>query len=67
MPLSENAKKNKIAYSVEYNKKNYKRIPLDVSFKMYDDIKKASENENESINGFIKKAINDRLNKNNNL
>lgn len=67
MPLSENARKNKIAYSMQYNKKHYKRVALDVSFEKFDEIKAASEENNESINGYIKKAIDDRLKKDNML
>lgn len=61
MPLSENAKKNKINYNMEYNKKNYKRVSLLVSPKMYDDIKSASAANNESINGYIKTAVINRM------
>ena len=61
MPLSENAKKNKMNYNKEYNKKNYKRVPLDISHKMYEDIKTASQEKGESVNGYIKTAISDCL------
>lgn len=65
--LSKEAKANKIKYSMEYNKKNYKRVPLDISFKKYDDIKAAADKCGDSVNGYIKKAIDDRLNKDNML
>lgn len=63
MPLSEDARKNKVNYNMQYNKQNYKRVPLDISFSMYDDIKAASGKNGESINGYIKKAISERLDK----
>lgn len=61
MTLSEKAKENKRKYNNEYNKKNYKRIPLNVQFSKYDEIAQAAENVGESVNGYIKKAIDTRL------
>lgn len=58
--LSEKALENKKRYSMEYAKKHYKRIPLDVTQEMYDQIKAAvanSEDKKETVNGLIKKAI----------
>lgn len=63
MALSEKAKANKQKYNIEYSKKNYKRIPLDVRFEQYDRIVKASKKNNESVNGYIKHAIENRLKK----
>lgn len=65
--LSNDAKQNKRKYIMEYNKKNYKRVPLDISFKKYDEIKAAAEKCGDSVNGYIKKAIDDRLSKDNML
>ena len=61
MPLSEKALANKKQYSMEYAKKNLKRIPLDVQMEKYEEIKKASEEAGETVNGYIKKAIDNRL------
>ena len=61
MSLSEKAKENKRNYNIEYAKKNYKRIPLDVQRSKYDEISQAAENVGESVNGYIKKAIDTRL------
>lgn len=61
MPLSEKALENKKKYSMEYAKKNFKRIPLDVRIEKYDEIKQASEKASETVNGYIKKAIDARL------
>ena len=51
MSLSEKAKENKRNYNIEYAKKNYKRIPLDVQRSKYDEISQAAENVGESVNG----------------
>ena len=61
MSLSEKAKENKRNYNIEYAKKNYQRIPLDVQRSKYDEISQAAENVGESVNGYIKKAIDTRL------
>lgn len=65
MPLSDKAKENKTKYDIEYHKKYFKRVPLDVSLSKYDEIKAAADNAGESVNGYIKKAIDDRLYKQN--
>ena len=61
MPLSEKAKQNKKKYNASYIKENMKRIPLTVQNSQYEEIKSAAESVDESINGFIKKAINTRI------
>lgn len=58
MPYSERKK----AYNTEYIKENIKRIPLDVQKDKYDEIKKAASAAGESVNGYIKRAINLRMN-----
>lgn len=44
-----------------YAKKNLKRIPLDVQKEKYEEIKTAADAAGESVNGYIKKAIDDRM------
>lgn len=56
-------KSKKAKYDIEYAKNNLKRIPLDVSKEKYQEIKNISANVNESVNGFIKKAIDIRIEK----
>ena len=51
-------------YLQEYQKKNYKRIPLDVSPELYGDIKNHSQYNGESVNGFIKRIIKEYINNN---
>ncbi len=61
MAASEQAKENKKNYIANYKKKTYKRISLEVTHEKYAEIKKYTESTGESVNGFIKKAIDDRL------
>ena len=48
---------------IKYAKNHLKRIPLDVTKEKYQTIKDAAEAAGESVNGYIKKAIDDRLSK----
>ena len=59
--MPDDKKSKKTLYDIEYAKNKLKRIPLDVTKEKYADIKKEAENSNESVNGFIKKAIDMRL------
>ena len=52
---------NKVKYNLEYAKKNLKRIPLDVQKEKYEEIKAAADLVGETVNGYIKKAIDERL------
>jgi predicted HicB family RNase H-like nuclease len=53
---------DKKSYDLKYAKEKLKRIPLDVSKEKYDQIKAAADNAGESVNGYIKKSIDMRLN-----
>ena len=44
-----------------YNAAHIKRVPLDMQIRDYDRLKDAADKSGESVNGFIKKAINERL------
>lgn len=57
MEYSESKKK----YNLEYAKKKLKRIPLDVKVEKYEEIKTAAATSGETINGYIKKAIDERM------
>ncbi|ODR36281.1 hypothetical protein BEI60_13620 [Eisenbergiella tayi] len=57
MPLSEQRKE----YLYEYQKTKLKRIPLDVQKGKYEEIYAAAESKGETINGYIKKAIDERM------
>ena len=47
--------------SIEYAKRSLKRIPLDVQKEKYDEIKAAADKAGETVNGYIKKAIEQRM------
>lgn len=53
------AASNKAQY--KYNAKHYKRVPLDYPIAEYEDLKQAAKQAGESVNGFIKQAIKDRI------
>ena len=42
-------------------KRSLKRIPLDVQKEKYDEIKAAADKAGETVNGYIKKAIEQRM------
>jgi uncharacterized protein (DUF1778 family) len=52
---------NKKAYNKKYVSENLKRIPLNVQKAKYDEIKAAADRVNESVNGYIKKSIDMRM------
>ena len=51
----------KSMYDINYAKEKLKRIPLDVKKEKYEQIKKSAEQAGESVNGYIKKAIDLRM------
>lgn len=55
------ATKSKAEYDMQYAKENLKRIPLNVQKRKYEEIKAAASAVGESVNGYIKKAIDSRL------
>ena len=55
------AKESKKQYDMQYAKDKLKRIPLNVQKEKYEEIKAAAEAAGEPINGYIKKAIDDRM------
>lgn len=57
MPITEKRKET----MYEYARKNIKRIPLDVQKDQYERIRAAAERAGESVNGYIKKAVDERM------
>lgn len=57
MALTEQRKESMYKYA----KNNLKRIPLDVKKEKYEEIKTAATAAGESVNGYIKEAINQRI------
>lgn len=57
MALTESQKRARYNYA----KKALKRIPLDVQKEKYEQIKAAADAAGEKVNGYIKKAIDERM------
>ena len=57
MPYSE----KKRDYNMQDAKEHLKRIPLDVPLQKYDEIKEAAAGAGETVNGYIKTAIDRRI------
>lgn len=55
----------KTQYNLAYAKKKLKRIPLDVQKEKYDEIQSAANAVGESVNGYIKRAIDERIERDN--
>jgi uncharacterized protein (DUF1778 family) len=58
-------KEEKTKYDINYAKENLKRIPLDVQKEKYEEIKAAADAAGEKVNGYIKKAIDERMERDN--
>ena len=52
-------------YNLNYAKTKLKRIPLDIQNEKYEEIKNAADQAGESVNGYIKKAIDQRIERDN--
>ena len=61
MSLTEAQKKA----NIKYRKENLKRIPLDVQKEKYEEIKAAADKTGESVNGFINRAIDETMERDN--
>ena len=56
---------NKKTYNANYAKAKLKRIPLDVQKEKYNQIKAAADAVGEKVNSYIKKAIEERMTRDN--
>ena len=56
---------NKTAYNMNYAKTKLKCIPLDVQKEKYEEIKTAADSAGETVNGYIKRAIDERMERDN--
>ena len=52
---------DKTEYQRQYRKERLKRIGLDVPIDKYNEIKTHTDRTHESVNGFIKRAINEAI------
>lgn len=57
MPITEKRKESMYKYA----KENLKRVPLDMQKTTYEEIKAHAEGRGESVNGFIKRAISETM------
>lgn len=53
--------KTRSEINMDYAKRSLKRIPLDVQKEHYESIKAHAELQGETVNGFIKRAINETM------
>ena len=53
--------KTRAEINMAYAKRSLKRIPLDVQKEHYETIKNHAESQKETVNGFIKRAINETM------
>ncbi len=51
----------KTQYNLAYAKEKLKRVPLDMQLQEYEQLKAAAESAGESVNGYIKQAIRQRM------
>ena len=58
-------KEDKAKYDMEYAKTKLKRIPLDVQKEKYIQIQESAVAAGESVNGYIKRAIDERMERDN--
>ncbi len=57
--------KDRKEYFLQYKKENLKRIPLDVPKEKYEQIKDHASSRSETVNGFIKRAIDETISRDN--
>ena len=57
------ASKAQLKAVAKYKAKAYKRIPLDYPASDYDELKNTATRNGETVNGFIKLAISERMEK----
>ena len=53
--------KSRAGYMVKYQKEHYKRVSVLFSHNLYESIKAAAAASGESVNGYIKRAVEKRL------
>ena len=50
-----------------YKKKTYKRVPLNIRFNDYENLKNSAEKASQPVNTYIKQAIQERMERENKL
>lgn len=54
------------AYTLEYKKQYIKRVPLDIQYDLYGKLYVHAHERGESVNGFIKRAIQETMERDHN-
>lgn len=62
--VSKEAQEHKKQYNIEYAKKKYKRVPLDLTLEDYQELTNYCITNNLKINTFIKELIKEKISKN---
>lgn len=52
---------NRTEYMLRYQKEKLKRVPLDLTKEKYQELKEAASRAGSSVNGFIKAAIDEKI------
>lgn len=52
---------NRTKYLNDYKREKLKRVPLELTKEKFAEVKKHADSRSESVNGFIKRAINETL------
>ena len=52
---------NRKGYFAEYRKEKLHRVPLDLTKEKYSEVKAAAARSGSSVNGYIKTAINEKI------
>ncbi len=64
--MSDNKPFDKRAYDMEYHRTKIKRVPLDMQPDLYRTIKAAANKAGQRVNEYIKQAIKERMERENN-
>lgn len=56
---------DKTEYQRNYRKEKLKRVSLELPKEKYEEVKEHSQGRSESVNGFIKRAINETIERDN--
>jgi len=52
---------NRTEYYNNYKREKLKRVPLELTKEKYEEVKEHATRNNESVNGFIKRAIDEAM------
>ena len=52
---------NRTEYINNYKRDNYKRLTVELPKEFYEDVKEHAQKKSESVNGFIKRAIKETM------